>query len=53
MAKSGLPKSIRKHVRTKKAEIRRRLISDDEKKRAIKDLYDEVLKQVKPKKNDT
>lgn len=45
MAKSNLPKSVRKHIRKKKAEIRRSTGTSDEKDKKIKEAVENISKQ--------
>lgn len=47
MAKSKLPKSIRKFIRKEKARIRRQILDEKEREKLISQLYQRFLKRKK------
>lgn len=47
-AKKRLPKGIRKYIRRQKAQIRKNFSSDEDKKKQIKKLYDDIFSSFGP-----
>ncbi|MDD4624714.1 MAG: hypothetical protein WCX23_00910 [Candidatus Paceibacterota bacterium] len=50
LEKLNLPKSLKRHIREKKASIRKNILEEKEREKSISDLYKKVLKIKKPAK---